>query len=71
VRSSLQVGAIPSSIGSTLDRIDWVPIDLLAEVLIDLALRESQLGRINVYHPLNLHPTTWSEIIAVVANELS
>lgn len=71
VRSSLQVGAIPSSIGSALDRIDWVPIDLLAEVLTGLALRESQPGCVNVYHPLNLHTKTWSSIIAVVADELS
>jgi thioester reductase-like protein len=71
VRSSLQIGAVPASIGTTLDRIDWVPIDLLAEVLTGLALQESQPGRINVYHPLNLHPTTWDSIIAVVADELS
>jgi thioester reductase-like protein len=71
VKSSLHLGAVPASVGATLDRIDWVPIDLLAEVLTGLALRESQPGCINVYHPLNLHPTTWDKIIAVVADELS
>lgn len=71
VKSSMQIGAVPASIGATLDRVDWVPIDLLAEVLTGLALRESQPGRINVYHPLNLHPTTWDKIIAAVADELS
>ncbi|KAF3391263.1 Iterative polyketide synthase CazM [Penicillium rolfsii] len=71
VRSSLQVGAVPVSLNATLDRIDWVPIDLLAEVLIGLVLRDSEPGRINVYHPLNLHPTTWNNIITVVADELS
>lgn len=71
VKSSLQISAIPSTVGATLDRIDWVPIDLLADVLPDLALRESQPSHINVYHPLNLRPTTWSSIIATVADELS
>lgn len=71
MKSSMQIGAVPASIGATLDRVDWVPIDLLAEVLTGLALRESQPGRINVYHPLNLHPTTWDKIIAAVADELS
>jgi thioester reductase-like protein len=42
VRSSLQIGAVPSSDGTTLDRIDWIPVDLLAEVLTALVLRESQ-----------------------------
>lgn len=71
VKSSLQVGAVPASLGTTLDRIDWVPIDLLAEVLTGLALRECQQGCISVYHPLNLHPTTWDMVITVVADELS
>jgi thioester reductase-like protein len=70
VKSSLQIGAVPASLGTALDRIDWVPIDLLAEVLAGLALRGSQPGRINVYHPLNLHPTTWESIVTVVADEL-
>ncbi|KAJ5355196.1 NRPS-like enzyme [Penicillium cataractarum] len=71
VKSSLQIGAVPDTVGATLDRIDWVPIDLLADVLTGLALRESQPSHVNVYHPLNLHPTTWSSIIATIADELS
>ena len=38
VISSLHVGAFPDSLGPSLGKIDWVPIDLLAEVLVDLAL---------------------------------
>ncbi|MCJ1466280.1 hypothetical protein MMC07_004899 [Pseudocyphellaria aurata] len=38
VISSLHVGLVPDSLGSTFSRIDWVPIDLLAEVIVDLAL---------------------------------
>ena len=42
VVSSLHLGAIPDSLGSTFGKIDWVPIDILAEILVDLALREAQ-----------------------------
>lgn len=42
VISSLHVGAIPDSLGPSLSRIDWVPIDLLAEVLVELALGTMQ-----------------------------
>ena len=38
VLSSLHLGAIPHSLGPKFDTIDWVPIDLLAEILLDLAL---------------------------------
>ena len=41
VISSVHLGAIPDSLGPILDRIDWVPIDLLAEVLVELVLSEN------------------------------
>ncbi|KAL2005215.1 hypothetical protein VTN00DRAFT_2425 [Thermoascus crustaceus] len=54
-----------------LSRIDWVPIDLLAEVLADLALGEhSEQGAVDVFHPLNLHPTTWEAIKPDVVDAL-
>ncbi|PLB43654.1 NRPS-like enzyme [Aspergillus steynii IBT 23096] len=72
VLSSLHVGAIPDSLGPALDRIDWVPIDLLAEILVDLALQKpSSRGLVDVAHPLNLSPTTWEEIRPVVSDALS
>lgn len=40
--SSLHVGAVPDSLGPSLSRIDWVPIDLLAEVIVELALGTEQ-----------------------------
>lgn len=40
--SSLHVGAGPDSLGPSLSRIDWIPIDLLAWVIIELALAQEQ-----------------------------
>ena len=83
VISSLHVGAIPDSLGPTMGNIDWVPIDDLAKVLVDLAVNSPQSShqqtrtnentpqtRAQVFHPLNPHPTTWQAILPVVASEL-
>lgn len=45
VLSSLHIGAIPHSLGPRFDTIDWVPIDLLAEILLELALQETQRSK--------------------------
>ncbi|KAJ5900060.1 NRPS-like enzyme [Penicillium taxi] len=73
VLSSMQIGALPYSVGPTLGRIDWVPIDFLAEILVELALSNSSsdLNSVDVSHPLNLHPSTWSEIRPIASRILS
>ena len=42
VISSFHLGAVPDSLGSSLGKIDWVPIDLLADILVELALGMDQ-----------------------------
>lgn len=85
VISSLHVGAIPDSLGPTMGNIDWVPIDHLAKVLVDLAVNSPQAHQhtpttnentpqkkqAQVFHPLNPHPTTWQAILPVITAELS
>ncbi|KAJ6018232.1 acetyl-CoA synthetase-like protein [Penicillium sp. IBT 35674x] len=68
VLSSLHLSALPETIGQALDRVDWVPVDLLAEILVDLSLLESP--GVGVYHPVNLHPQSWKDIRPVVADAL-
>ncbi|KNG89783.1 putative NRPS-like enzyme [Aspergillus nomiae NRRL 13137] len=72
VLSSLHVGALPDTLGPALDRIGWVPIDLLAEVLVDLALNKDKATNesVSVFHPVTLHPLTWEAIRPIVANAL-
>lgn len=47
VISSLHVGAVPESLGSSLGNIDWVPVDLLAEVIVELALCTDRQTKVN------------------------
>ncbi|GLB08380.1 hypothetical protein AtubIFM57258_004269 [Aspergillus tubingensis] len=80
VQSSRHLHALPDTLG-LMDRIDWVPVDLLAEVLVELALLgpadnhgcPSATGSpraVQVYHPVNLHSLSWDLIRPVVADAL-
>ncbi|KAJ5531965.1 acetyl-CoA synthetase-like protein [Penicillium frequentans] len=68
VLSSLHLSALPETIGQALDRVDWVPVDLLAEILVDLSLLQSP--GVGVYHPVNLHPQSWKDIRPMIADAL-
>ncbi|KAJ5644413.1 NRPS-like enzyme [Penicillium longicatenatum] len=72
VLSSAHIGALPESLGPALDRIDWVPIDLLAEILVDLALTRSVRvdGIVAVHHPVNPNPLSWNDIRPAVVEAL-
>ena len=82
VLSSLHVGAVPDSLGSSQNKIDWVPIDLLADVLVELTLdvdgpsaskrtAPEATGKARVFHPLNPHPVAWATLLPIVVNSLS
>ena len=42
IQSSLHVGALPIPLGATFGRIDWVPVDILADILVEIAPSEFQ-----------------------------
>ncbi|KAJ6032231.1 NRPS-like enzyme [Penicillium herquei] len=61
IMSSIYLGALPDSL-SSMDRIDWLPIDRLAEVIIDLGLRNDSESALNVYHLLNVNAEPWDRV---------
>ena len=82
VLSSLHVGAVPDSLGPKQNKIDWVPIDLLAQVLVELALSSDGIedhalkqhdvtSKARVFHPLNPHPVAWGSLLPAIVNSLS
>ncbi|KAF9892148.1 hypothetical protein FE257_002554 [Aspergillus nanangensis] len=80
VLSALHLGCVPETLGVALDRINWVPVDLLAEVLVELALEEKEgeedkgrgsRGEAQVFHPVNLRPLRWEEVRPVVVAALA
>lgn len=77
VLSSLHLGMIPESLGPESDtKVDWVPIDLLAASIVELAFNkeptdtEQQKGA-TVFHPMNPTLTSWSSIAKVMTATLS
>ncbi|TVY78113.1 Non-canonical non-ribosomal peptide synthetase FUB8 [Lachnellula suecica] len=69
VISSLHIGAVPETLGSSDTKIDWVPIDVLAEALIEIAFKSGQGAQ--VFHPQNPRPTTWSALLPSIIDSLS
>ncbi|MCJ1356776.1 MAG: hypothetical protein MMC33_006772 [Icmadophila ericetorum] len=78
VISSIQVVTVPSSLGS-MATVDWFPIDLFSEILVELVLdgdkrcrdaKGEEKGQISVYHPLNPHLTTWESVKVVLVDEI-
>jgi thioester reductase-like protein len=74
VISSLHIGALPETLGASMNKIDWVPIAVLAEVLVELVLsaqETSDKGRASIYHPHNPHTTSWTDLLPTIAKTLS
>ena len=71
--SSKIIGKLPSTLGA-LERIDWVPVDVVASTVLDLvrsSLYYSPPGQATVYHVVSPRKTSWSELLPTVKEHLS
>lgn len=71
IASSKYLGKLPGSLGK-LERVDWIPVDLLGSTIVELALASHDAvetmqppGAI-VYHTINPKETAWAELVPVV-----
>ena len=64
VLSSRHLGVIPDSL-SGLETVDWIPIDILSDIITELALQPSTaLGSDGkTYHAVNPSKTTWAALL--------
>ncbi|KAH8799324.1 hypothetical protein F5884DRAFT_758350 [Xylogone sp. PMI_703] len=83
VITSSNVRAVPDRLGSLQQKIDWIPMDVLAEVLVELAFKpvaglegrdivvedDVRCSAI-VFHVMNPHPTTWDALLPSVIETL-
>ena len=63
--SSQYLGVIPDSLGR-LNRIDWIPIDILSYILVDLSLKVpscESTSTATVFHIVNPSTTTWDALL--------
>jgi thioester reductase-like protein len=76
VLSSKYIGALPESLGSygsITDEIDWVPVDQLAEILVELAFTLYQDGgssSLEVFNTTHPHPSRWENFLPAVQRTL-
>jgi thioester reductase-like protein len=68
VLSSLYLGCLPDNLGPSFSDVDWIPADLLAEVVCDLALTDSErkTDGADVIHLRNPHTTSWSTLLPAI-----
>lgn len=62
---SLSIGCVPDDLGPQFSDVDWLPVDLLANVLIDLVgdLGFERSNKARVYNLRNPRVTTWSDLL--------
>ncbi|KXX74575.1 Linear gramicidin synthase subunit D [Madurella mycetomatis] len=70
VLSSMHLGCLPDNLGPSFSDVDWMPADLLAEVVCDLALMDNNPEKLatgaDVFHLRNPHTTPWSELVPAI-----
>ena len=71
VLSSRFLRALPETLGLGDDEIDWVPIDQLVEILVELALGFNPDGEgTKIFHPIHPLPTSWQTLLPTVKQNL-
>lgn len=64
IKTSKALGKVPRDLGSW--EVDWVPVDVVAEVVTEVVARIEQDMAFKVLHVLNPDPRPWSEFYPVV-----
>lgn len=67
ISSVLRLGCLPATLGGQFTEIDWVPSDLLAEVVVDLGTRDGAKGA-RVFNVRNPRTTTWESLLPAVVD---
>lgn len=71
VLSSKYLGCLPSSFGP-LERVDWIPVDRMAQVLLELCNSAAACGEgeVPVYHVVNPKKTSWTELLTCLTDRM-
>lgn len=70
VTGSISMGCFPNSLGSQFSEIDWLPVDYLADILVDLVQDGSQTNagseaarKMHVFNLRNPQTTIWEKLL--------
>ena len=70
IASSKYLRAIPSSLGP-LDDVDWIPVDRLAQMLVELLFCQQKPGTTLYHHVANPRILSWGQLISTAVNSLT
>ncbi|KAI1655328.1 acetyl-CoA synthetase-like protein [Daldinia decipiens] len=62
IKTSKALGIIPTHVTT----VDWVPVDVAAIILSDIALKPPIIAKAQVYHICNPNPQNWDMMVDVV-----
>jgi thioester reductase-like protein len=72
--TSMSFGALPDDLGAELNKVDWIPADLLAEALVELGTnkgQESHVGtKAEVFNVVSPRTTTWEKLLPSIVSSL-
>lgn len=70
ILTSMSFGALPDDLGSELNTIDWMPVDLLAQALVELSTKPNEGSSAEVFNVVNPRATTWKDILPSLATSI-
>ncbi|KAI2613578.1 acetyl-CoA synthetase-like protein [Hypoxylon fragiforme] len=71
VAGSVRLGVVPEGLGAYgakgVRDVDWIPVDVLADVVVEIALQgQGQRQGVEVYNLVNPRRTTWAKLLPAV-----
>ena len=69
IKSSNYLKLLPESLGSAMEELDWIPVDLLSMSLVELALLPREKSA-TVYHTVNPHSCSWKTLLPPIRDAL-
>ena len=65
IKSSKYLKLLPETLSSSMTELDWIPVDLLSTILVELAL-SPRTESARVYHVANPQSCSWSSLLSTV-----
>jgi thioester reductase-like protein len=68
IQSSLTLGRVPKTLPGA---IDWIPVDALANIIVDIVHGTQGTGRLEVFNIINPRTTSWEDLLPALQRHRS
>ncbi|KAH8810616.1 hypothetical protein F5884DRAFT_257643 [Xylogone sp. PMI_703] len=70
IDASARLSLLPRTLGKNTF-IEWIPVDLLSQIIVQLAFSSGSDEKARVFHAVNPNKTTWDALLPTVLDQLS